>query len=197
MFTPRGTAGAASATMAKSSPGSRRRRVSQPSYTLPRMPNAAGSWPGGPGSIRLCASAKNSSLAYRTEPPSTRLATSGRPPNGAPWSATGHPRADQLAAPLARPDRRPGQPGLPDHPAQPLAQVRGDRVALAEHAGVQHEALVRREHAEVGALAGRDRAPAGQPGQPGRGGRQPAGHLVQPDAPAGGLGPQHRQAELD
>src|SRR4051794_41919644 len=69
--------GTPSRTIAQSDPGERRRRVSQPSYSLPRWPNPGSAW-AGCGSTRFSLAAKNSSLAASTAPPSARLARSGR-----------------------------------------------------------------------------------------------------------------------
>ncbi len=75
--TPRTTPGVPSRTTAQSCPGVRERRVSQPSYTWPLVPNVCGENTGGSAVTRLSAAANSSSLAATTPPPSRRDARSG------------------------------------------------------------------------------------------------------------------------
>jgi hypothetical protein len=69
--------GTPSRTIAQSKPGSRRRRVSQPSYTLPVCPNSSMAWVAGFGMIKFWRGANNSSLALTTLPARSREARSG------------------------------------------------------------------------------------------------------------------------
>src|SRR5215213_11119092 len=76
MTTPATIPGAPSRTTAQSWPGLRRRRLSQPSYSLPLCPNSVRA-AAGSGSTRFSLAAKNSALAATTAPPDARLARSG------------------------------------------------------------------------------------------------------------------------
>ena len=78
MTTRRTMPGQPSRTMAWSDPGSRRRRVSQPSMIWPFGPKVCGWKTGGSALIRFSRAANSSSLAATTPPPSSREARSGR-----------------------------------------------------------------------------------------------------------------------
>src|SRR4051795_11647220 len=103
-------------TVAQSCPGERRRRVSQPSYSLPLCPNSARA-SGGSGSTRFSLAAKNSSLAATTAPPRERLARSGRRlksvielpcgayQGGSLWHVRGPSTSDSSGATMTTPDR--------------------------------------------------------------------------------------------
>src|SRR5215213_2666661 len=117
MTTPATIPGAPSRTTAQSWPGLRRRRLSQPSYSLPLCPNSVRS-AAGSGSTRFSRAAKNSSLAATTAPPNARFARSGRRVKsviglplavsvgaGSLWHGRGPSTSDPSGAAMTTPDR--------------------------------------------------------------------------------------------
>src|SRR3954471_9016332 len=97
--------GTPSRTIAQSCPGDRRRRVSQPSYSLPLCPKSARAT-GSAVATRFSLAAKDSSFAATTAPPRARSARSGsfrKSVIGASLagggSPPGHPEEDRVTSP--------------------------------------------------------------------------------------------------
>src|SRR5829696_6168852 len=191
--------GTPSRTIAQSCPGDRRRRVSQPSYSLPLCPNSVRAT-GGCGRTRFSRAAKNSSLAATTAPPRARLARSGRRAKsvivllGTAAPSLWHAAAQQPAERLV-PGRLATEPRPADGAGEGPARVRGDRVPVLE---LSHRPLlVGREGDQVGVAAGCDRALARQAGEAGGRLGHPVHHLRKGDAAGPGAGPHHGQGHLE
>src|SRR2546425_1280739 len=196
--TARITPGMPSRTMHQSCPGSRRRRVSQPSIHFPRVVYFPSTNTPRPDRSRFSLGAKNSSFAITARTPTRAAARSIKPgftrssppPNPLPPRAAWKPPALVHARP---PQKRP------QHDArQPAPGVRRDRVTMMQPRGVDGKGRIGVPDDEVGVAPRRDPALAvAYSGQAGGAGGEPARQLLRAVSPRPLGGPRGGQQQLE
>src|SRR5581483_528316 len=160
-----------------------RRRVSQPSIHFPRLVYLPSTKTALPGLSRFSFGAKNSSLAERTFPPILSDARSGNSERTEEFSVV----IDFLTSKKRRLHLSKKPPAL----------IGRQLVAVEDARGLDGEARVRIDDDQISVKIWRDSALSSeQAGEGGRSARHPARKVIQSDAAAASLGPNHRQAEL-
>src|SRR5436305_4908423 len=141
--TPRGTPGSPSRTVHQSWPGSRRRRVSQPSIHLPTPVYSPSFQTASPALRRFSLGAKNSSFAASTAPPILSDARSTRSVKSLPSVPEEEHALGIIGDPLSFIDDLSIQQGPSHGPVECPSRVRRELVSMKELLGVHHEARFR------------------------------------------------------